>query len=134
MSATVHRVENARSLLMDHITYHRNPLEVVVPIVSLIDPDRFAADVERLRRLGTRRNRRLWIKRFLDIVIIVAFFFALFGETGRGRLVALALLAGSLTLGWLWSLWHNRRTEFEFLGDSRWFAFKPQRVDASRHA
>lgn len=131
MSAKAHRVENARSLIRDHVTYHRNPLEVVVPILSLIDARRFAEDAKRLKHLGRRRNLRLWFKRGLDVVIVTAFFYVLFNDSSGGRLYSLAFMAAALALGWLWSLWHNRRIEFEFLGDSRWFAFTPRRPDTA---
>jgi hypothetical protein len=52
------RVHNARSLVVDHTTYHRNAPEVISEIVDRIDNGRLAADAELLSELRNARAAR----------------------------------------------------------------------------
>jgi len=53
------KVHNARSIIVDHTTYHRNAPEVIAAIVDRIDPHRLESDVAALESLRHQRRRRL---------------------------------------------------------------------------
>jgi len=67
------RVHNARSLVVDHTTYHRNAPEVISEVLDRIDADRLAGDGEllaELRRARAARHAPGWLAAWFSFIDI----------------------------------------------------------------